>query len=244
MRVSTWTKLIGGKAALFWLLPGAAFGQTDIVKSEGIISSLHQANVGRIAFIGEPISLQVAPFNSIDLPNGGHVVVQRAPTQRVTLVRGSLDYTRLAVADGGRLVIDKCFHKCPSGYRLELEILTPSLTRISLANGGIIQSRGSFPRQSELAVAVSNGGTIDVRSMVADRVTASVNQGGRILTVPQASLSARVTHGGLITYWGDPQVTSAVEDGGVVNKGDAGQINLPLSEVESSSPLTKIGSGR
>jgi hypothetical protein len=210
MRVSTWTKLISGKAALFCV----------------------------------PISLQVAPFNSIDLPNGGHVVVQRAPTQRVTLVRGSLDYTRLAVADGGRLVIDKCFHKCPSGYRLELEILAPILTRISLANGGRIQSRGSFPRQSELAVAVNQGGTIDVRSMVADRVIASVNQGGRILTVPQASLSARVTQGGVITYWGDPQVRSSVEHGGDVHKGDAGEINLPLSEVESSSHLTKNDSGR
>jgi hypothetical protein len=188
--------------------------------------------------------IQVAPFNSIELPNGGHVLLQRAPTQRVTLVRGSVDYTRLAVIDGGRLVIDKCFRKCPSGYRLELEILAPSLTGISLANGGSIQSRGSFPRQSELAVAVSHGGTIDVRSMVAQTVTASVYQGGRILTVPQASLSARVTQGGVITYWGDPQVRSSVEHGGDVHKGDAGEINLPLSEVESSSHLTKIGSGR
>jgi hypothetical protein len=181
-------------------------------------------------------TLQVAPFNSIDLPNGGHVVVQRAPTQRVTLVRGSLDYTRLAVADGGRLVIDKCFHKCPSGYRLELEILAPSLARIALANGGRIQSRGSFPRQGELAVAVSHGGTIDVRSMVADRVTASVNQGGRILTVPQAWLFARVTQGGAITYWGDGQVKQSVEHGGVVSKGGADEINLPLSDVGPSLP--------
>jgi hypothetical protein len=188
--------------------------------------------------------IQVAPFNSIELPNGGHVLLQRAPTQRVTLVRGSLDYTRLTVTDRGRLVIDKCFRKCPSGYRLELEILAPSLTGVSLANGGSVQSRGSFPRQSELAVAVSHGGTIDVRSMVAQTVTASVNQGGRILTVPQASLSARVTQGGVITYWGDPQVWSSVEHGGDVHKGDAGEINLPLSEVESSSHLTKIGSGR
>jgi hypothetical protein len=181
-------------------------------------------------------SLQVGPFNSIELPHGGHVVLQRAPAQRVSLVRGSLDYTRLSVTDGGRLVIDKCFRKCPRGYRLELEILVPNVTRISLANGGSIQSRGSFPRQSDLAVSVSHGGTIDVRSMVANRVTASVYHGGRILTVPQAWLSARVTQGGVITYWGDGQVRQSTEHGGVVQKGSANEINLPLSEIGLTAP--------
>jgi hypothetical protein len=190
-------------------------------------------------------SLQVAPFTSIELPHGGHVVLQRAPTQRVTLVRGSLEYTRLAVADGGRLVIDKCFRKCPSGYRLELEISAPNVSGLSLSNGGSIQGRGSFPRQSELAVAVAHGGTIDVRSMAAQRVTASVEHGGRILTVPQASLVARVTQGGAITYWGDAQVRSSVQHGGVVHKGSADEINLPLSEI--GFPVvdhTRIGSKR
>jgi hypothetical protein len=190
--------------------------------------------------------LHVGPFNSIELPHGGHVVLQRAPTQRVSLVRGSLDYTRLTATDGGRLIIDKCFRKCPRGYRLELEILAPNVTGLSLANGGSIQSRGSFPRQSALAVAVSHGGTIDVRSMVASRVTASVNHGGRILTVPQASMSARVTQGGVITYWGDGQVRSSIEHGGVVQRGGEDEIDLPFSEIGSSvqSRLTKHGSER
>lgn len=191
-------------------------------------------------------TLRFAPFNSIEIRDGGHVVLRPAPTQRVTLLRGSLDYTRLGVTDGGGLVIDKCIRKCPRGYELEIEIFGPNLARISLANGGIIQSRGSFPRQGELAAAVSNGGTIDVRSMVVDRVTASVDQGGRILTVPRAWLFARVTHGGVITYWGDGQVKPSVEDGGVVNKGSAGEVNLPLSELGSSFPsrMKKSGGGR
>jgi hypothetical protein len=190
--------------------------------------------------------VQVGAFSSIELPRGGHVVLQRAPTQRVSLVRGSLDYTRLAVTDGGRLIIDKCFRKCPRGYRLELQILAPNVTGISLANGGSVQTRGSFPRQSDLAVSVSHGGTIDVRSMAPNRVTASVYHGGRILTVPQVSLSARVTQGGAITYWGDAQVRSSTEHGGVVHKGSADEINLPLSEIGSpiTSHLTKIGSER
>ncbi|MFL5565757.1 MAG: GIN domain-containing protein [Gemmatimonadaceae bacterium] len=179
--------------------------------------------------------IQVGPFNSIEAPHGAHVVLQRAATQRVNLVRGSLDYTRVTT-DGGRLIIDRCFRKCPKDYRLELEILTPNVTGLFLANGGSIQSRGGFPRQSDLAIAVSNGGTIDARSIVTDRVIATVNQGGRILTVPQATLSATINQGGAITYWGDPQVRSAVEHGGVVIKGRAGELDLPLSEVGVFTP--------
>ena len=181
-------------------------------------------------------TLRLAPFNSIEMLEGGHVVLRAAPTQRVTLLSGSLDYTRLSVIDGGRLVIDKCNRKCPRGYQLELEILAPSFARISTANGGRVQSSGDFPRQSQLAVAVAHGGAIDVRSMAVDRVTASVDQGGAIFTVPRTLLIARVSQGGVITYWGDPQVTSSVGRHGGVNRGRADQINAPLSEVVSSLP--------
>jgi hypothetical protein len=179
--------------------------------------------------------VQVAPFSSIELPHGGHVVLRPSPTQRVTLVRGSLDYTRLSVTDRGALVIDKCFRKCPRGYRIEVEILTPTFSGVSLANGGSIQARGGFPRRSDLAVAVGHGGTIDVRSILAQRVTASVEHGGRILTVPQASLLATVTQGGAIIYWGDPQVRSSIQHGGVVQEGSAEEIDLPLSEIGFTS---------
>ena len=179
--------------------------------------------------------VQLAPFNSIEMLEGGHVVLRAAPTQRVTLLSGSLDYTRLAVVDG-RLVIDKCNRKCPRGYQLEVEIAAPSFARISTANGGRVQSSGDFPRQSQLAVSVAHGGAIDVRSMAVDRVTASVDQGGAIFTVPRTLLIARVSQGGMITYWGDPQVTSSVGRHGGVNKGRADQINAPLSEVVSSVP--------
>jgi hypothetical protein len=201
----------------------------------GIAASFAQQGVAS-APLPLQTTLQLAPFNSIAVIDGGHVVLRPAPTQRVTLLRGSLDYTRLSTTDGGRLVIDKCIRKCPRGYQLEVEIFAPSFARISLANGGSVQTRGGFPRQRELTVAVSHGGTIDVRSMAADRVTASVDQGGGIFTVPRAWLFARVTQGGMITYWGDAQVRSSVGHRGAVNKGSASQINLPLSEVVSSLP--------
>jgi hypothetical protein len=58
-----------------------------------------------------------------------------------------------------------------------------------------------------------------------------VEHGGRILTVPQASLLATVTQGGAIIYWGDPQVRSSIQHGGVVQEGTADDIDAPLSEI-------------
>jgi hypothetical protein len=204
----------------------------------GVVSMAQSFAEQRVASAPVPMqtALQLAPFNSIEVLDGGHVVLRPGATQRVTLLKGSLDHTRLAIVDRSRLVIDKCDRKCPRGYQLEVEISAPSFARISVANGGKAESRGDFPRQSQLAVAVAQGGTIDVRSMVVDRVTASVDQGGGIFTVPRAWLFARVSHGGVITYWGDPQVRSSVDHPGAVNKGIASQINAPLSEVVSSLP--------
>jgi hypothetical protein len=172
--------------------------------------------------------LQLPPFSSLDVSNGAHVTLRHGATQRVTLVKGSLDYSRVTVTNGGTLVIRKCINKCPADYRLEVEIVVPNLKSISLANSGKIQAVGTFPPQDNLVVAVAHGGTIDVRLMPARRVTASVDQGGGILTMPQSWLSARVAQGGNITYWGDAEVKSSVEHGGVVVKGTADEFNLPL----------------
>ena len=175
--------------------------------------------------------LQLAPFSVIESLSSGHVVLRPGSSHRVTLLKGSLEYTRVTVTDRGVLQIEKCYLKCPRGYELELEVLVPSLARISLSNGGRIESVGTFRRQAELSVTVAHGGMVDVRSMVADRVTATVEQGGRILTVPQSTLLAMVTQGGAITYWGNGQVKSSIEHGGVVNKGTARELNLPLAEI-------------
>lgn len=186
--------------------------------------------------------LQLPPFSSIQVRNGGHVVLRSAPAQRLTVLQGSLDYTRVAVTGGGVLVIDRCSVHCPPGYELEIEILMPNVSRLSLANGGRIQTLGSFGAQANLAAAVAHGGTIDVRSMAVDKVDATVEQGGRILTVPQGSLFARVTQGGVITYWGNPRVESSVQHGGIVGRGSADEINLPLAEIGPSAlpPLSPI----
>ena len=107
-------------------------------------------------------AISVAPFNSIDVRNSGHITLRWAATPRVTFIKGGPDYTRVYV-DRGVLVIDRCKPDCPDAYRIEMEVSMPSITSLSLANGGWIQSVGNFPRQDALDVSVRQGGTIDAR---------------------------------------------------------------------------------
>ena len=174
---------------------------------------------------------QQTPFHSIDVRNSGHVTLRPGSAPRVTLVKGTRDYTSVVVNDGV-LVIDRCRTKCPRGYQLEVAVTVPGIDRISLANGGSVQSIGKFPGQDELEVAVRNGGIVDVRGLAADRVDASVEQGGGILAFARTALTARVAHGGAITHWGSAVVKSSVQKGGVVHAGKPDQIDAPLSEIK------------
>jgi hypothetical protein len=176
-------------------------------------------------------AVSLAPFRSVEMRNGGTAVLRHGPTQRVTFLKGSPDHTQVSIASGDGLVIEKCKRKCDRGYELEIEIVTPELARITVAEGGTIQSRGTFPRQAEIGVAVDNGGTIDIRSMSVDGITASVVSGGRILAKPLTALAASVVDGGNITYWGDARVTPSIQHGGVVTRGTPADADKPLSEM-------------
>lgn len=178
----------------------------------------------------------LAPFTSVTLHDGGEVILRHGSAQRVTLLKGSASCARATVADGGRLVIDRRQGDCPRGSHPIVEVLTPEITDIMVMNGGTIRSDGSFPQQAEIEVAVGQGGTIDLRSMTVGVVTAGVNSGGRILTKPQRALVANIAHGGAITYWGNPNVKSRVDDGGVVGRGSATDADKPLPECGSSVP--------
>jgi CubicO group peptidase (beta-lactamase class C family) len=65
MKFSRVNGMLGVGTAWSLLLSGAAFGQSEIIKTEGITSPLHQANVGRIVFIAKHApadSLSAADF--------------------------------------------------------------------------------------------------------------------------------------------------------------------------------------
>ena len=183
----------------------------------------------------EAQTISVAPFRSIELHDGGHVTIRYGQKQTVTLLKGNTDCAQVSTDERGWLVIYKYSGKCPQKkYELEIEIVTPDIAEILVMDGGRIQTVGSFPRQAEIVAAVSNGGTIDIRAIVTDRVTASVEEGGGIFVMPQIALSASIVQGGRITYWGNARVKSSVQHGGAVTKGAADEADKPLSEF---SPL-------
>ena len=193
-------------------------------------------------------AVTVAPFTSVELNGGVKAVLQYGSPQRVTVLKGSEDVSRMTVTDE-KLLIEKCRDKCPKGYELHVEIVTPLITAISSANGGTIESRGNFPLQTAMSLAVSHGGTVDARAILASNITAAVNQGGRILAQPQMTMVASVSNGGVITYWGNAQVTSSTQHGGAVTKGAAVDLDKPLSDVEapdscSPHPAGPAGSHR
>src|SRR5690348_351217 len=78
---------------------------------------------------GEGRVVQLPAFHSVEVPDGGHVVIRHGAAQRVTLVRGNLDYTKMRVTADGVLVISNCRHEC-RGYRSDVEIEMPGITRL------------------------------------------------------------------------------------------------------------------
>ncbi len=181
------------------------------------------------------LALQTAGFHAVELRGGGEVVVRHGAGQRVSLVEGDRRTTRIGVV-GGRLVIDRCAVHCPRGYRLRVEVVTPSLTALSVADGGSLEAARGFPAQPNVAAGVSSGGVLDIRALAAEDVTASVANGGLIFTRPARRLNAAVAQGGAITYWGDPAVTRSIRQGGVVARGAAADEGRPLAELHPRPP--------
>jgi Putative auto-transporter adhesin, head GIN domain len=174
--------------------------------------------------------LSVGEFRSIESANGRHVVVRYGATQRVS-IDGDLRCSSVRV-DGQRLRIDSGEGKCPHRQRIHIEVVTPVLSAISVAQGGWVQVVGAFPAQPSIDVAVEQGGTIDARAIPADVVHASVYSGGRILTISRKRLDASVDSGGNITYWGDAVVVrKSVSHAGVVVKGAAEDAQKPLAAL-------------
>jgi hypothetical protein len=171
----------------------------------------------------------VAPFTSVELRDGGSVVIRHGPAQRVTVVEPGARDAEIVV-EGDRLRISRC-RSCRHDRRLRVEVITPVLESVSVRDGGTIALEGQFPAQARLVATVFSGGAIDVRTLNAEQVTAAVEQGGGIFTRPSSQLDASVTQGGAITYWGDPTVRSNVEHGGVVARGRSEDANRPLQEM-------------
>jgi hypothetical protein len=176
--------------------------------------------------------LPVNPFRSIELRHGGHVIVRHGAVQRVSMLEGDPRCAAVGVGSDERLVIESSGRACHGGRSMLIEVVTPQIAALYVSNGGTLQTRGGFGGQPSLEAAVEQGGTIDMRSIAADNVEASVNSGGRIFTNVRTALTADVTSGGLVAYWGSVRdVNRVIRHGGVVGRGKAEDADKPLSEM-------------
>ena len=164
--------------------------------------------------------VSVAPFDSIELEGGGHVVVKPGDVQKVRIIEGSAAITRFVVNEPRKLRILVCNNNCPRHYDLEVEITTPRIDALAVSGGGTIDGAGNFPPARHLALAVDGGGSIDARMLDADNAEAAVDGGGVIKLRASGRLTAAVDGGGSIRYWGNPHVTQAIDGGGEIERGD------------------------
>lgn len=162
-------------------------------------------------------------FEGIELKGGGSVVIRQGAVQRVTLIEGSTGQTGIRVEPSGRngdarLVVDACKARCPQGYRLRIEIVTPDLSAVAVHGGGRIDVARGFAPRRHVAAAVNGGGQIDLRALPARDVAAAVNGGGQLQVRATGSLAAAINGGGAIIYSGEPQVSTSIRGGGAVTR--------------------------
>ena len=161
--------------------------------------------------------LSLPPFSAIETHGGGHVVLRHGATQRVTVIKGDLKISQVAVKDG-KLMVDPCPTSCwLRSQELEVEVVAPRIEALAAHGGGSIQAQGPFPSQPNLAVAAHGGGSIDARAIAAETVAASVHGGGSIRVNAVATLAAEAHGGGSITYTGNPHVASSTHGGGSIS---------------------------
>jgi hypothetical protein len=163
-------------------------------------------------------AVPLAHFSSIELRGGGHVVLRHGGQQRVTILKGSTQYTSFKMEGPDKLVIDACNSDCPMQYDLEIDIVTPDVRAVAISGGGRVESAAGFPAQGAITAAVNGGGHIDLRSVAAENGTAAVDGGGHIEIRTSGHLTAAVNGGGRILYVGNPQVTTAIDGGGSVQR--------------------------
>ena len=170
--------------------------------------------------VGAATDLSLPRFEAVSLKGGGHVLLRHGPRQQVRILRGDATVSSFEVKNRSSLEIRACEDRCPRDYKLEVEIVTPDVSALAVQGGGLVETQGSFPARSSLALSVQGGGTIDSESVEARQVAASVDGGGLIRTRASTSLAASIRGGGLVTYRGEPSVATSVHGGGLVRRAD------------------------
>jgi hypothetical protein len=170
------------------------------------------------ALAGQVIS--VGAFSAVEVSDGAHVIIRHG-AQRVTMVKGSTEFSRFEVRDGVlHLITCEGWH-CPRHYSFEVEVVMPDINAIEASDGAAIETQGDFPAQASINIKATDGGDIDARTLAAANVNAKASDGGNLKIHPRKSMQAHAEDGGNIDYWGNPTVTRLVaEDGGNVHGED------------------------
>jgi hypothetical protein len=161
--------------------------------------------------------LKLAPFSAIEAHGGSHVTIHHGDVQRVSVIKGDLNVSRVSVS-GDKLLVEVCPNWCWQSHDLEIEVTTPRAIEALTAHGGSnIDARGPFPRQPQLRVTAHGGGDIDARAIPADAVSAEAHGGGDIHVQALSSLQAEAHGGGDIHFTGKPaKVQTNIHGGGDV----------------------------
>ena len=130
-------------------------------------------------------------FDSVELQAGGDVTIVPGPVQRVTLVAGSSEFTHFSVRGNKLEIRTSCDNRCPHNYNLQIQIESPQVPDVAVNAGGTIVAQRGFAVQRDISAAVQAGGTIDLRAIEADAVSAAINAGGDIYVRPRAKLKRR-----------------------------------------------------
>lgn len=186
-------------------------------------------------------TVNTGAFRTIELARGGTVIVKSGSAQSVNMTEGDFRYTHFSIDRDGKLrIVTSCNSNCPQQYRLRVEVMTPPLAGYAVEQGGTIRAEGSFHAQDNVAAAVRQGGTVDVRAIPGNNVAAAVNQGGHVIVTANKSIAAAVHQGGHVEYWGNPgSITKAIHDGGAINRGDGADRNAHgLSATHGGNSVT------
>ena len=164
-------------------------------------------------------TVPVASFDSVELNGMGRIVLRHGTEQRVTILQGSPEVTRMRVGEGGKLVIESCQRRCPANYRLEMEIVTPRIEAVAIRGSGDIRADGNIPGTRKLDVAISGSGRIDTRAVQAATVNAAISGSGTMLVSADEMLTTAISGSGDVTYWGEPRLQTAIQGSGRINRG-------------------------
>lgn len=166
---------------------------------------------------GAATDLNLPRFEAVSLQGGGKVTLRHGPRQAVRILRGDAAVSRFEV-EHKSLEIRACEGRCPSNYKLEVEITAPDIDAIAVTGGGMITLASGFPAKNSIALAVQGGGLIDAQPIEVRQVAASVQGGGAIRTWASKSLAASIRGGGAINYRGEPSIATSVRGGGTVSR--------------------------